>query len=344
MGCEAPRVSVIVPCYNVQAYIGECLSSLMGQTFADFEVVCVDDGCTDDTMRVAREVVQGDERFVFVSRANGGLSAARNTGIDASRGEYLLFLDSDDYYVPTALERLMARVSEAGVDEDGVPLEYVDFTAESFYESSALRKSNEEEYGTRSDIEGVMTGQALFARYQGMRQYICSACFHMLHRGLFERSGIRFREGIIHEDELFSPMIIAFARRAAFLNEPLYMRRMREGSIMTVERGLRNVSSFFALTQELHAWAHEHASEFEPAYADALAQRIYELRSIMAADVRSIPEGDIAAFAQGLPAADRMDFQMYAVQPAAWDAEVRNSHSYRLGHALLAPVRLLKRK
>lgn len=341
---ECPRISVIVPCYNVQAYIGECLESLMRQTFDDFEVVCVDDGCTDDTMSVARKTVQSDDRFVFVSRPNGGLSAARNTGIEASRGEYLLFLDSDDYYVDNALERLVQCVDEAGLDEGGVPLEYVDFTAESFYESSDLRKSNEEEYGTRADISGVMTGQALFSRYQELHQYICSACFHLIHRDLFERSGLRFREGIIHEDELFSPQIISYARRAAFLNEPLYMRRMREGSIMTVERGMRNVSSFFALTQELYAWAQAHASEFEPAYADALAQRIYELRSIMASDVRAIPAEDVSAFAHGLSASERMDFQVYAVQPAAWDAEVRNSYSYRLGHALLAPVRLLKRK
>ena len=106
-----PRISVIVPMYNVEDFIGECIESLRAQSFKDFEAVCVDDGSTDDTAQRARAAAGDDKRFVFVSRENGGLSAARNSGLDVATGDYVSFLDADDRYAIAALESLIATAT-----------------------------------------------------------------------------------------------------------------------------------------------------------------------------------------------------------------------------------------
>src|SRR3954449_5241960 len=109
-----PRVSVVVPIYNVEPYLGDCLDSLAAQTFRDLEIVMVDDGSTDRSGEIARDYGARDPRFRLVERPNGGLSAARNTGIDAARGEFLAFVDSDDVVAPTAYERLVAALDASG--------------------------------------------------------------------------------------------------------------------------------------------------------------------------------------------------------------------------------------
>src|SRR3954464_13788100 len=100
-----PRISVVVPIYNVEAFLDECLESLAAQTMGDFEAVLVEDGSTDASAAIAERFVARDGRFRLVSQPNGGLSRARNTGVEASAGSpYLHFMDSDDVLAPTAYE------------------------------------------------------------------------------------------------------------------------------------------------------------------------------------------------------------------------------------------------
>src|SRR3954453_3649613 len=112
-----PRVSVVVPIYNVEDYLEECLDSLAAQTFEDLEVVMVDDSSTDGSAAIAESFAARDPRFRVVRRAaNGGLSAARNTGIDAATGEFLAFVDSDDLVAPDAYEKLVGALDQTGSD------------------------------------------------------------------------------------------------------------------------------------------------------------------------------------------------------------------------------------
>src|SRR6478736_7892917 len=105
-----PRVSVVVPIYNVEHYLRDCLESLATQTFEDLQVVMVDDGSTDGSAAIAQEFAERDPRFTLVSQANGGLSAARNTGIESATGELLAFVDSDDVVAPNAYELLVGTL------------------------------------------------------------------------------------------------------------------------------------------------------------------------------------------------------------------------------------------
>ena len=101
-----PQISVVVPVYNVEKYLRECLDSLANQTFEDFEVICVNDGSDDSSLSILEEYASEDERFKIVSQENKGLSGARNTGMNYIKGRYLLFLDSDDWLELNALELL----------------------------------------------------------------------------------------------------------------------------------------------------------------------------------------------------------------------------------------------
>ena len=100
------RFSVIIPVYNVESYLRECLDSVLCQTFQDWEAICVNDGSSDNSLAILDEYAAKDSRFKVVSQANGGLSAARNTGIDNASGEYIVFLDSDDWIEYNTLEIL----------------------------------------------------------------------------------------------------------------------------------------------------------------------------------------------------------------------------------------------
>ena len=97
-------VSIVLPVYNVEKYLPRCLDSVTGQTYKDLEIICVDDGSPDGSVEIIKRYAENDDRIVLISQKNQGLSGARNTGINAARGEYIMFLDSDDYIDAEACE------------------------------------------------------------------------------------------------------------------------------------------------------------------------------------------------------------------------------------------------
>ncbi|MCL2888937.1 MAG: glycosyltransferase [Eggerthellaceae bacterium] len=111
-----PKLSVIVPIYNVEEYLEECLDSLCAQSFSDFEVLCVNDGTTDASREIAQRYADNDPRFVIIDKANGGLSSARNAGILAALAPWLCFLDSDDFFTGDACERIVAAFERTDAD------------------------------------------------------------------------------------------------------------------------------------------------------------------------------------------------------------------------------------
>src|SRR4051812_24229138 len=110
------RISVVVPAFNVEAYLQECLASIAAQTAPDLEVIVVDDGSADGTRAVAEAFAAGDPRFRVISQPNRGLGAARNAGVAAARGTYLAFVDGDDVLPPRAYEHLGAALLRSGSD------------------------------------------------------------------------------------------------------------------------------------------------------------------------------------------------------------------------------------
>ena len=114
--CNLPKVSIIIPIYNVEKYLRECLDSVINQTLKDIEIICVDDGSTDNSLSILREYAQKDNRIIVVNQKNQGAAVARNSGIKIAKGEYVCFIDSDDYYPANdVLEILYKNAIENGV-------------------------------------------------------------------------------------------------------------------------------------------------------------------------------------------------------------------------------------
>ncbi len=121
-----PEVSVVMPVYNAGKYLHECLDSLAAQTLRNFEILCVDDGSSDDSPAILREYAEKDQRFTILSQDHGGAGAARNLGMTRARGSYLIFLDSDDRFLPEMLELSLKKSKETGADICVFPVEGFD--------------------------------------------------------------------------------------------------------------------------------------------------------------------------------------------------------------------------
>lgn len=219
-------VSVIVPVYNVERYLDACLISLERQTLKDIEVILVNDGSTDKSKKIAQTYADRNENFRLVDRENGGLSAARNTGLEYAVGKYVYFIDSDDYLQNTALEELYQR---AETDK----LDVLKFGAYSF-EDGNDEEMEWEFYKYKNDYSGVYTGIQFLKRMRECReQGFPSCCMIFTRRDVIEKNSLLFYEGIIHEDNLFYWELMAVSTRVSVLNKPLYCRRYRKGSITT---------------------------------------------------------------------------------------------------------------
>ena len=228
MGLENPKISVVVPAYNVEGYLGACLDSLAAQTFGDFEAVCVDDGSTDGTRAILDEYAARDRRFCVIGRENGGVSAARNTALDAARGEFVTFLDADDLFEPDALETIVAHLDYAGAPEG------VMFGARIIPEGA----------GDPWTIEHLSPRDARYAAFDPKLIFdeIAYPYVHVgVRRALLEGAGfqalggpLRFDPALaVGEDEAFLMELYTQAMGIELLSRKLYVYRAeREGSAM----------------------------------------------------------------------------------------------------------------
>lgn len=218
-----PAVSVIVPCYNVEPYVDECMSGLSEQTLGPMEVICVNDGSTDGTLERLLRWREKDNRLRVVSRANGGVSAARNAGLDAACGKYVGFVDPDDLVDRRMFSRLLeaAEKNDADVVVCGCR-EFVEKDGMAVHEGGW---SPEDEFYPEECVEQFRRGSA-WCRCVG------SVCDKLFRRSLVEEHALRFVEGLKEgEDLAFLLMLLPFAPRLRTLSDRFYhYRRERPGS------------------------------------------------------------------------------------------------------------------
>jgi glycosyltransferase involved in cell wall biosynthesis len=208
----SPQISIVVPVYNVQAYLAACLDSILAQTTKDFEVICVEDCSTDGSPSILQSYSQKDSRIRVIRHArNSGLSAARNTGIDESRGEWVLFVDSDDVVSKTLCERTLAAARE--VEADVV-----------FYGHTAFR-DGEPPPGEPARAKPVPADRrALLARQ-------AFAWTKLVRRDLLIARKVRFPVGLCFEDVPVHWRLALESARPALLDEAHIGYRQRSGSI-----------------------------------------------------------------------------------------------------------------
>lgn len=222
MGCLA-KVSVIVPVYNVERYLGKCLQSCMDQTLDDIEIICVDDGSTDRSGEIAEEYAAMDSRIQVIHKENGGLSSARNVGVAASNGQWIMFLDSDDFLQTNACERVWIESNEGPTDLIifGTNIFPAYPWPDGWYESvlyTYTRRFNE------------FTPKVLF-EMPGAKPFVWRQAYS---RNLLEKTGVTFCEKVRYgEDLIYQMELFPMAQKFAFIEDRLYNYRWcRSDSLM----------------------------------------------------------------------------------------------------------------
>ena len=233
MDNKKPNISIIVPIYNVEPYLRRCVDSLLQQTCEDFELILVDDGSPDNCGRICDEYAALDSRVQVIHKPNGGLSDARNAGMEIARGEYIAFVDSDDWVAPNYLERLLCALVESGAD---------------ICECDVLRTSGEE------NVPSVeQSAPVVFSTADALAQLIHDGVFHQhVWNKLYRRDvivDILFPKGKTNEDEFWTYQVFGNAKKVVKIQDVLYFYFQRPGSIMGETYSLKRLDALEAKLQ-----------------------------------------------------------------------------------------------
>lgn len=227
-------VSIIVPVYNVEKYLARCVDSLIHQTYSNIEIILVDDGSTDSSGELCDKFVLSDPRITVVHKKNGGLSDARNTGIENASGEYLMFIDSDDFIMPEMIEQLYKSSSD---DNDLVicDFDYVNEVGKiiDFREKNALK-------------EGNWSKEEFWNFLFSTSHCVCVCVWNKLYKKDWF-SYIRFKTGKHNEDAFIIKSIIDQVSNIKYISKKLYCYTQRSDSIMG-NYSLKNLDSVEAFT------------------------------------------------------------------------------------------------
>ena len=222
-----PLISVIVPVYNVEKYLKQCLDSILVQTFSNIEIICVNDGSTDNSRKILEEYKNKDSRIKIVDKKNGGLSSARNAGMKVAVGEFISFIDSDDWIEPTMLEKLYESMTTHNTD--------ITICAVHQFDEQKQKNDDSNKYYTLEYFDESFDNCAF--SYVDVRPFIMDVCV-MAWNKLYRRSHIdecqaEFPEGLIFEDGPFFFSIFFKTKRVSIVRDFLYNYRInRTGSII----------------------------------------------------------------------------------------------------------------
>lgn len=223
------KISIIVPCYNQAEYIPRCLNSLLGQTYGDIEIICVNDASTDATIDVLKEYAGRDDRIKIVEVEHGGQGRARNYGIQEATGKYLMFCDSDDEFMPEACEKLHKGM----VDND---CDVALCSAKVIYGSDFNMKSSDDAYYTLK-FSGVIRDS-----HSVINQVDVSVCNKIFKRDIVDRYDIKFIQGRFYEDGSFIWKYFAMAKKFYCIKDALYIYYRHHDSTMNKTFAKNNTS------------------------------------------------------------------------------------------------------
>lgn len=211
-------VSVIVPVYNVEKYLKKCISSIVVQTYVNIEILLVDDGSTDNSGKICDMFAQNDDRIKVYHKENGGLSSARNYGIEQAKGEFITFIDSDDYISERFIEILMSLIKKYSAEIAFLGVELVDEYGHCVLKKDGIAK------------EGIFNHEQALKEMCLNRKTGVSACAKIYKIALFD--DIRYPIGKLYEDIRTTPYLFAKAKIIAYSTQRLYYYVQRNTSIM----------------------------------------------------------------------------------------------------------------
>jgi glycosyltransferase involved in cell wall biosynthesis len=244
--CNNTNISVVIPVYNVEKYLSACVDSLMCQGDLHIEVILVNDGSTDRSGEIADEYAEKDNRIKVIHQENGGASMARNAGLDTAQGEYVAFFDSDDWIKEDSLPKLyyVAVRHHADVVMGNLWLCHQDGSPDRSFKQISGELANL-----------ALTGREGFIRLIKTRFYLPMPSKYICRRKYLQRIQARFEEGIMHEDELWSPVILYHAQKMVISDIEFYSYRQNEESVMHTTNLFRRLDSLSRVTDRLIEFA-----------------------------------------------------------------------------------------
>ena len=222
-----PRISIIVPVYKAERVLTKCVDSVLAQTFASWELLLIDDGSPDGSGALCDDYAGQDDRVRVFHKTNGGVSTARNLGMEEARGEYILFIDADDWIEPHTCETLLRALEEAGADSAGCAHWNIRPGGEKWAEPGALPAGVYDAGAIRKGIVDRLLGRRLGKPGEVLNGFIWRFLFS---RSIIMDHGIRF-SGAYLEDELFLMEYFCLARKLAMVDEPLYYYLQNPASV-----------------------------------------------------------------------------------------------------------------
>ena len=254
------KVSIIIPVYNVEKYLEECLDSAVNQTLKEIEIIAVNDGSKDSSLDILNKYKKKYENFNVINQENKGLSGARNAGIKMAKGKYVYFLDSDDYIELDSMEICYKEMKKNNLD-------IITFDAIPFYDVSYTNKLDNETYKkklheyydrTKKLTSEVMNGEDFYIYLNKMKSYHSCIGFNVYKREYIEKNKLYFYEGILHEDEIYAIQSFIKANKVKYLPRKFYNRRIRENSIMTAPISEKRIYGNYIVAEEAYKFIKNH--------------------------------------------------------------------------------------
>ena len=234
-------ISVIIPVYNVEEYLNQCVESVLAQTYKNYEIILVDDGSVDASPKICDEYAKQFENISVFHKENGGASSARNVGIKNASGKYIFFLDSDDWIENNTFELLINSAVSEKADLVFCEAQAVDDNGNEF---SSNNYGYDSEYPTQNAFD---TMQQMIEK----KEFHVAIWMLLLERDIFINNNLEFCEGIMYEDMIISYQFYCLAELAAHVNKKLYYRRYHPNSVMTSAKTERNYYSAATVYREV---------------------------------------------------------------------------------------------
>lgn len=214
------KFSVIIPVYNVEAYLRECLDSVLNQTFSDWEAICVNDGSTDQSEKILEEYAQKDKRIHCFTKINGGTSTARNVGLKEAKGEYIVFLDGDDWLELNALQTMSDHLNYEDI---------LCFSGRRYFE-----ETNSYHPADRLMEKSYHSGMEYYNENALVHRDFAFVCvvLRVYQRRFLKEHQLFFDDDVSYEDNLWVPITLYHAKTVNVISDPLYVYRIRQGSKM----------------------------------------------------------------------------------------------------------------
>jgi len=239
-------VSVIVPIYKVEDYLSRCVDSIVNQTYKNIEIILVDDGSPDLCGKICDDYSLKYSRIRVIHKTNGGLSDARNYGLAAARGKFILFVDSDDYIDLDAIERMVLLAKENTLDI---------ICGDSY--RTIVNNSNSTVNRTKlfgGTVEKkVCTGEEYLVECINKKKYSVAVWTRMYSTDLIKTNDLYFKKDLLHEDEIWTPRVLLAAKRVGYIKMPFYHYLIRNNSITQIENRKKHVLDVLGTCNELEA-------------------------------------------------------------------------------------------